>query len=88
MKVIDDDDDERKKRRLSQMIDQVKTINSVQKSSKTELSSTLFGLFKVLAIEHRNVRRNVLHEETTACGKKKWENVLVVGHDFWTIFLS
>ena len=41
----------RKKQSWSQMIDLVMTINSVQKSSKTELSSTLFGLFKVLAIE-------------------------------------
>ena len=39
------------KQSVSQMIDLVMTINSVQKSSKAELSSTRFGLFKVLAIE-------------------------------------
>ena len=57
MKVIndddfdDDDDDERKnakKRSLSQMIDQVMTINSVQKSSKSELSSWGKRPFKVI----------------------------------------
>ena len=52
MKVInDDDDDERKnskKRSFSQMIDQVMTINSVQKSSKSELSSWGKRQFKVL----------------------------------------
>ena len=57
MKVIDDDDDDdddderkiRKKRSLSQMIDQVMTINSVQKSSKSELSSRFFSRLKILA---------------------------------------
>ena len=62
MKVINDDDDddddfdddERKKSKkvkfggLSQMIDQVMTINSVQKSSKSELSSWGKRPFKVL----------------------------------------
>ena len=55
MKVIDDDDDDddderknSKKRSLSQMIDQVMTINSVQKSSKSELSSWGKRPFKVL----------------------------------------
>ena len=46
----DDDDDEkiRKKRSLPQMIDQVMTINSVQKSSKSELSWWGKRPFKVL----------------------------------------
>ena len=58
MKVINDDDDDdfdddderkiRKKRSLFQMIDQVMTINSVQKSSKSELSSWGKRPFKVL----------------------------------------
>ena len=57
MKVINDDDfddhddDERKnpkKQSLSQMIDQVMTINSVQKSSKLELSSWGKRPFKVV----------------------------------------
>ena len=56
--VFDDDDDERKnskKRSLSQMIDQVMTINSVQKSSKSELSSGIFDHFKVRC---KNVRKH------------------------------
>ena len=36
-----------KKRSLLQMIDQVMTINSVQKSSKSELSSRFFGRLKI-----------------------------------------
>ena len=41
----------RKKRSLSQMIDQVMTINSVQKSSKSELSSWGKRPFKVLLMD-------------------------------------
>ena len=65
MKVIDDDDDfddddERtnkigKKRSLSQMIDQVMTITSVQKSSKLELSSWGKRPFKVLLMHRKNI---------------------------------
>ena len=57
MKAINDDDfdddDERKnsKRSLSQMIDQVMTINSVQNSSKSELSSWGKRPFKVLFMD-------------------------------------
>ena len=55
MRILDndddfDDDDEQKiqkKRSLSQMMDQVMTINSVQQSSKLELSSGIFDYFKV-----------------------------------------
>ena len=65
MKVIDDDDDDddfddderkhSKRRSLSQMIDQVMTINSVQKSSKSELSSWGKRLFKVLLMHRINM---------------------------------
>ena len=44
----------RKRRSLSQMIDQVMTINSVQKSSKSELSSWGKRPFKVLLIRPVN----------------------------------
>ena len=58
MKVIDDeddfddDDDKKKKRNLPQMMDQVMTINSVQKSSKLELSSGTFGRSKFRYSSH------------------------------------
>ena len=45
-----------KKRSLFQMIDQVMTINSVQKSSKSELSSRFFGRLKILATCPKSIK--------------------------------
>ena len=43
------------------MIDQVMTINSVQKSSKSELSSWGKGLFKVLLMHRKNIEIVQIH---------------------------